>query len=160
MCFFACVVNSCTTVVVCSSCLCFVNTADLCKKSFYSLLIYQKWLIWRRHQAQGSRDKPQSKFHQSHSPAQTRFFRTTPPLWNLTTAGYPKLIALCLCNKLTPTLTEAPLKKIAGSMGAGLLPPRALISVWQSSCPVPMRDWPFLWRIRDERPEDSPFPYE
>ena len=36
MCFFACVVNSCTTVVVCSSCVCFVNTADLCKKSFYS----------------------------------------------------------------------------------------------------------------------------
>ena len=36
MCFFVCVVNSCTTVVVCSSCLCFVNKADLCKKSFYS----------------------------------------------------------------------------------------------------------------------------
>ena len=51
-------------------------------------------------------------------------------------------------------------------MGAGLLHPPAfffqvfpLISVSQSSCPVPMRDLPFLWRIRrDERPEDSPFP--
>ena len=73
-----------------------------------SLFIYQKWLMWRRHQAQENRDKPQSKFHQSHSPAQTRLFRTTPPLWNLNTAGYPKFIALCLCNKLTPNLDGSP----------------------------------------------------
>ena len=53
-------------------------------------------------------------------------------------------------------------------MGAGLLHRRAffffqvfpLISVSQSSCPVPMRDWAFLWRIRDEGPEGSPLPLE
>ena len=34
-------------LVVCSSCLCFVNTADLCKKSFYSIsiafMLFFKW---------------------------------------------------------------------------------------------------------------------
>ena len=82
--------------------------------------------------------------------------RPTLHPWNSTRLATPnayQLIALCLCNKLTRY--GSPLKKVAGLMGAGLLPPRAffqvlpLISVWQSSCPVHARNWPFLWRNRD-----------
>ena len=98
-------------------------------------------------------NKPRLKFQQSHSPEQTRLFRTTPPLWNLTTAGYPKCIPVessVPVQQADVHLDESPLKNIAGSMVAGLLHPRAffqvfpLISVSQSSCPVPMRDWPFF----------------
>ena len=63
-------------------------------------------------------------------------------------------IALCLCNKLMPNLKVrygSPLKKVAGLMGAGLLPPWSiffqvfpLISIWQSSCSVPARNWSSL----------------
>ena len=65
---------------------------------------------------------------QSHSPAQTRLFRTTPPLWNLTTAGYPKCIPVdspVPVQQADAHLDGSPLKNIAGSMGAGLLHPRA-----------------------------------
>ena len=73
-------------------------------------------------------NKPRLKFQQSHSPEQTRLFRTTPPLWNLTSAGYPKCIPV-----VSPVPVQqadahpdgSPLKNIAGSMGAGLFPPRA-----------------------------------
>ena len=95
------------------------------------------------------------KFPQSHSQAQTRLFRTSPPLWNLTSAGYPKCIPVdspVPVQQADAHLDGSPFKNIAGLMGAGLFPHRAffffhvfpLISVWQSLCPVPMRDWPFL----------------
>ena len=46
----------------------------------------------------------------------------TPPEFKQATLNAYQLIALCLCNKLTPTLTYTPSKQIAGSMEVGLLP--------------------------------------
>ena len=68
------------------------------------------------------------KFQQSHSQAQTRLFRTSPPLWNLTSAGYPKCIPVdspVPVQQADAQLDGSPFKSIAGSMGAGLFPHRA-----------------------------------
>ena len=71
--------------------------------------------------------KPRKKIEQIHSPAQSMLFRTTYPLpWNLTRLPqrHTHIIALCLCNNMTLSLTNDPSKKISWLNGrAGLLPP-------------------------------------
>ena len=78
---------------------------------------------------------------------------STPPLWNLTTAGYPKCIPVdspVPVQQADAHLDGRPLKKNCWLNGRRPVTPSSiffqvfpLISVSQSSHPVPMHDWAF-----------------
>ena len=95
-------------------------------------------------------------------------FRPTLHPWNSTRLATPnayQLIALCLCNKLTRY--GSPLKKVAGLMGAGLLPPRAFFSSTSTDfCLAILVSGPcaelafFVTQPGRQRPKDSPLTLE
>ena len=128
------------------------------KKSFNLQFDFMLTLQHKQQRALLFAWKLHKELHPSAVKNQTLDQRTLHP-WNSTglqaTSNAYQLIALCLCNKRMPNLTVrygSPVKKVAGLMGAGLLPPWSifffqvfpLISIWQSSCSVPARNWPFL----------------
>ena len=95
-------------------------------------------------------------------------FRPTLHPWNSTRLATPnayQLIALCLCNKLTRY--GSPLKKVAGLMGAGLLPPPAFFSSTSTDfCLAILVSGPcaelafFVTQPGRQRPKDSPLTLE